>query len=102
MDESFVTAIKDYIRPELLVLVAVMWAIGYAIKKSKVNDALIPYILGGISIILCGLYIIGTCDFTTYKDIILGIFTSIVQGILVASLSVYGNQCVKQIKKANE
>lgn len=102
MSEDILLAIKEYIKPELLVLVFVMWLIGLGIKKSKLKDAVIPYILGGISVLLCVLWIVGTSDFTSYKDVILAIFTSIVQGILIAGLSVYVNQCVKQVKKLNE
>lgn len=94
-------AIKDFIKPELFVLVFVLYIIGVGIKNSKMNDTYIPFILGIISIGLCGIWIVGTCEFHNYRDIFMGIFTTLVQGVLIAGASVYANQLVKQFKKVD-
>lgn len=97
---EILNVIKEYIRPELLILVFVLYFIGIGLKKAEyVSDKHIPLILGIISIALCGIYVIATSNLNGYKETMLCIFTSITQGILVAGLSVYVNQLYKQIKE---
>lgn len=82
---------EQFIKPELLILVPVLYAIGVGLKKSKVNDKYIPYILGASGILLAALYVCGTEAFTA-----MSVFTAITQGILCAAGSVYANQLIKQ------
>lgn len=93
--------IKEFIRPELLILVPVLYLIGICINNSEINNKFIPFILGGISIILTALYVLGTSDIKTAKEVIMAIFTSITQGVLLSGASVYFNQIYKQIIKKN-
>lgn len=87
--------IKDFIQPEMLILIPVLYIIGAGIKKTKlINDKFIPVILGVIGIILSCFYVIATCGFS-----VMSIFTAITQGILVAGGSVYCNQLLVQSKK---
>ena len=90
---------QDYIKPELLILIPVLYLIGIAIKKSNIADKLIPLILGGISILLSGLYLFATEDISGSKAIATALFTAITQGILIAGASVYANELVKQTRK---
>lgn len=84
--------IKNFISPELMVLVPVLYFIGVGIKKSTlIPDKFIPLVLGVCGIILSCLYILGTNGFS-----IVGLFTAMTQGILVAGCSVYVNQLIKQ------
>lgn len=99
--ETFINTIKEFIKPELLILVPVLYLIGYGIKKSKIKDNLIPLILGGIAILLSGLYVFATSDINNAKDVAMAIFIAITQGILTAGASVYINQIYKQAKKEN-
>ena len=92
--------LKEYVKPEMLVLIPVLYLIGIAIKRSQITDKLIPWILGAISVVLCGLYIAATTQITGWQSGIMAIFTAITQGILIAGCSVYVNQLVKQSKKA--
>ena len=64
-----------------------------------VKDKYIPLILGGIGIILCAIWVIGTGAFENGRNIVMAIFTAIVQGILMAGLSNYVNQIIKQKNK---
>ncbi len=91
--------VMDYIKPELLVLVPVLYLIGVAIKKSAVADKFIPWILGGVSVALSALWILATSFPATAADAALAVFTAITQGILIAGASVYVNQLVKQTGK---
>lgn len=91
--------LNEYIKPELLVLVPVLYLIGAAIKKSNIADKFIPWILGGVSVALSALWIFASCTITAPADIALAIFTAVTQGVLIAGASVYVNQLVKQTRK---
>lgn len=87
--------LQEYIKPELLVLIPVLYFIGAGLKKSEVKDKFIPWILMASGIVLSMLYVLGTSGIT-----MVAIFTAITQGILCAGTSVYVNQLVKQSNKA--
>ena len=89
----------SYIKPELLILVPVLYITGVGIKKSPVPDNLIPIILGGVSIFLSTLWVISTSDINGWQDAANAVFVSITQGILTAGASVYVNQLYIQSKK---
>ena len=92
--------IMNYIKPELLVVAAVLYFIGMGIKKSEsVKDKCIPMILGIIGIILCAIWVFATCTCSNAQEIAMAAFTAITQGILVAGLSTYINQIIKQNSK---
>ena len=90
---------QDYIKSELLILIPVLYLIGVAIKKSNLSDKFIPWVLGAISVVLCGVWVFANCPIGTGAEIATAIFTAVVQGILIAGASVYVNQLVKQTGK---
>ncbi|MDD7755876.1 MAG: phage holin family protein [Clostridiales bacterium] len=96
---DFTEIVKEFVKPELLILVPVLYLIGVGIKKTAIKDKFIPFILGIISIVLCGLYIFATSDIHTIKEIAMALFTACTQGVLIAGGSVYINQLYKQTKK---
>ena len=92
--------IKEYIKPELLILAIVLYFLGMAIKNTEeIKDKYIPLILGLVGIIFSAIYVVATSSVASYQDVLTIIFTSIVQGILVAGASVYANQLIKQSEK---
>ena len=92
--------IKDYVKPELLVVAVVLYFVGAWLKQSEtVKDKYIPLILGGVGILVCGIYVFATCSYNTAQDIAMAVFTSMTQGVLVAGLSTYVNQLIKQLEK---
>lgn len=91
--------IKEFIKPELLILIPVLYLIGVGAKKTAFKDEFIPIILGVISIILSSLYVFATSDIDGYKEVLMALFTAFTQGILLAGASVYANQIYKQINK---
>lgn len=92
--------IINYVKPELVVVSVVLYFIGTAIKSSQtIKDKYIPFILGGIGIVLCAIWVIANCPVANTKEIAQAIFMAIVQGILVAGLSIYVNQTIKQMGK---
>lgn len=90
----------SYITPELLILVPVLYAIGYALKKNqRVADNNIPLILCGIGILLALLYVLSTNPISNLQQLCTAIFVAITQGILVAAGAVFYDQVVKQSNK---
>lgn len=98
--ENIASLIVEYIKPELILIIPVCYLIGYAIKNSEMGvDKWIPFILGGVSIVLCTLYILATSPISNYQEVLMAIFVSITQGVLTAGCSVYINQLIKQYNK---
>ena len=89
--------ILNYVQPELLVVSVVLYFIGVGLKRSQtVKDKYIPLILGIMGIVICSVWVLGSCPLKTGQEIAMAVFTAIVQGVLVAGLSTYINQLVKQ------
>lgn len=92
--------IMDYVKPELIVVAVVLYFIGMGLKKAEaVADKYIPLILGWIGIVLCALWVLASGPLTSAQEIVMAVFTAVIQGILVAGLSTYVNQIIKQINK---
>lgn len=80
----------EYIQPELLVLIPVLYLIGFAIKKTAlISNRFIPLILGVVGVVLCAVYELTTGQFN--------LFAAITQGVLCAGASTYANQLYKQL-----
>lgn len=87
----------EFVKPELLILVPVLYAIGAGLKRSKTDDRFIPLILGAVGVLLASLYVLSG------EAIGFGAaFSAVTQGILCAGLSVYSNQVYKQLSKPKE
>ena len=92
--------IMNYVKPELIVVAVVLYFIGMGLKQAQaVKDKHIPIILGAVGVVLCAIWVLGNSPLGTEQDIAMAVFTAIVQGILVAGLSTYINQIVKQSNK---
>ena len=96
---DFTEIVKEFVKPELLVLVPVLYLIGVGIKNTAIKDKVIPVVLGITSRVLCGLYVFATSNIHTIKEIAMALFTACTQGVLIAGGSVYINQLYKQSKK---
>lgn len=92
--------IMNYVKPELIVVAVVLYFVGAGLKQSEaVADKYIPIILGAVGVVLCAIWVLATCPIDTGQNIAMAVFTAIVQGILVAGLSTYVNQIIKQAQK---
>lgn len=97
---EFLEALREFVRPELLVLVPVMYFIGLGLKKwQRFKDNDIPVVLGLASAALAAMWVVPTSDIGTWQQVVLTVFTAITQGVLCAGISVYINQVWKQGKK---
>lgn len=92
--------IMNYVKPELVVVAIVLYIVGCGIKKTEnIKDKYIPFILGISGIVLCAIWVLANSPIGTMQEVLMAIFTSIIQGILVAGLSTYVDQLIKQASK---
>lgn len=92
--------IQEFVKPELLVLIPVLYLIGTGFKKTTlIKDKFIPVILGLVGVLLAGLWVFATTPVSGAREIIMAIFTALTQGVLLAGAAVYANQVYKQLKK---
>jgi hypothetical protein len=82
---------KEFVRPELLVLIPILYLLGMWIKASACKNWLIPFILCGVGIVLSALWILGWQTAEVGKNVFAYIFSAITQGILVAGVAVLAN-----------
>ena len=91
----------SYIKPELLILIPVLYALGLFFKSSKkISDNTIPVLLMVISIVLVLVWVFMGGVPSTGQEIATAIFTAIVQGVLLAAVAVFVNQLYKQSQGA--
>ncbi len=92
--------IINYIKPELVTAAVALYLLGQWIKQSQtIKDKYIPLVNGIVGIILCGVYVLSVCEVETLQQISTAVFVAITQGILVAGLSTYVDQLIKQSGK---
>ena len=92
--------LMSYIKPELIIVSIALYFIGIWIKGTdSIKDKWIPVILGIVSIAICAIWVLATTPIGSGQALLMAIFTAIIQGILVAALSTYVNQLIKQAKK---
>lgn len=97
---DFIAMFKEFIKPELILLIPVLNFVGTWLKKCKcVPDTIIPLLLGLFGVILATIWVIATTTFVTYRDVFMAVFVAVTQGILSAGGSVYFHQIVKQARK---
>ena len=91
--------VLEYIRPELLLTVPVLWVLGKILKEASfLRDKWIPLVLGGAGILLAICWIGGGGE----PFDVTGLFTAVTQGILCAGAAVYGHQLIKQMKNKDD
>ncbi len=89
-----------YVKPELIVVAVALYFIGMWLKQAAfIKNKYIPLVLGIVGVLLCAIWVLATCTLSTGQDVALAVFTAIVQGVLVAGLSTYVNQFIKQLGK---
>ncbi len=85
----------QYIRPELTVLIPVLYIMGKFLKESeKFKDKHIPMLLLIIGVIMSGLYIVSEMGFSFYA-----VFMAVIQGTLCAGVTLLGNRLIKRSNK---
>lgn len=100
--ENISEILKEFIRPELVVLIPVLFLIGAGLKQAEwVNNKWIPLLLGAFGVALSLVYMVSVSTVTSVQSAMALLFSGITQGILCAGGSVYVHQLFKQSKKEN-
>ena len=90
----------NYVKPELMIVAIVLYFLGMWLKQAAfLKDKYIPLALGAIGIFICGLWVASVHPFEDAQAAFAGVFAAVTQGILVAGLSTYVNQIIKQLNK---
>lgn len=85
----------EYIKPELLVLVPILWYIGTKIKAAKkIEDWVIPFVLMAISVVIALSYVLIISGLNP-----MAMWVGIMQGLAIAVLEGYFYQIYKQSTK---
>lgn len=91
--------LNEYVSPSLAILVPILYLCGSAIKASKISDYKIPFILGGIGILLANIWLFSQGIPDTGTGIFTKVLFGITQGIICAAVSVYAHNLYKQFNK---
>ena len=83
-----------------LIIVMLFYGIRFLERKDFKNACLLGICAGFCgNLKISGIYVFATCYYNTAQDIAMAVFTSMTQGVLVAGLSTYVNQLIKQLEK---
>jgi len=85
--------LMDYVKPELLVLILVLWYIGSKIKEtSLIKDEFIPFILMVVSIFIAASYVLLFEGFTGQA-----FWIGVMQGLVIATIQGWLYSTKKQV-----
>lgn len=87
-------AINQYVRAELLVLIPVLYVVRKFLQKMKVKECRIPLIVGISSVVLCALHTFSTVALTDWSSVLMAVFASLTQGLLIAFASYNGGDFI--------
>ena len=93
--------VMSFIRPELFILVIFLYCVGLFLKlyHGFSKDWMIPYILLGISFLITLAYVcVGMGEGFTAPVII----AVIIQSVLIAAVTVFGNELITQVLKRRQ
>lgn len=83
-------SVITFVDPSLLIVVVACWIIGYVVKQTpQIPDWSIVYIVTLIAIVI----VVAMQGFDV---------DAVLQGVLCGAVAVYGNQIIKQVKKAGD
>ena len=87
---QLISMFDQYITPELLIITPVLYVIARMLHQSHIKQEQLPWILLLISIVMAGLYTFATTDVSSMMKLLMALFTTIVQGVLLSGTAVFG------------
>lgn len=96
------TEILNYLNEDYIVMAVATYYLGYLIKKTRIKDKYIPFIITVFAISAVFMKEIPTIDIANKRQWIELIYTGIIKGLFVSMTTVYINQIIKQSKKDNK
>lgn len=92
--------LMTYIKPELLVVSVVLYLLGTALERTGwIAEKYIPITLCIAGVVICGIWVLSTSHLAGLQSVLLAVFTSVVQGILVTGLTVGSHTLLTGKKK---
>lgn len=93
--------VLEFIRPELFILIVFLYCVGLFLK---LNDEFkktwtIPYILLGISFLITLAYVSIYLGEGFSPQVLVAV---VIQSVLIAAVTVFGNELIKQATRRNE
>ena len=89
--------LSNFIKPELLVLIPVLYIAGAGLKRSQsFADNAIPLVLGVCGVVLALAYVLGTSALSGWRDVLMAAFTAVTQGILCAGCSALAGRLLRR------
>lgn len=88
--------ILEFIRPELFILIVFLYCVGLFLKLNKgfKQEWAIPYILLTVSFIITLAYVCIVLEEGFLPPVIVAV---VIQSVLIAAVTVFGNELIKQI-----
>lgn len=88
--------ILSMIQSELFILIIFLYALGMFFKlyEGFKKEYTIPFILLGISVVICQLYMSVVLNMGFSADVVI---VSLIQAVLIAAVAVFGNNLIKQM-----
>jgi hypothetical protein len=92
--------VLSFIKPELFIIVIFLYCVGLFLKlcKSFNSNWMIPYILLGISFLITLAYVSFIMNEGFSPSVIVAV---IIQSVLIAAVTVFGNELIQQVLKKN-
>ena len=88
---------KEFIKPELLILIPVLYGIGWFICTTPIKNWLIPFILWAVSIFLTTAYLLGIEFMAAGNNVAAFVFADLTQATLCAAAAVFAANIIKQL-----
>lgn len=89
----------EYVKPELLSLLPVLYLMGAALKRSAFADWKIPFALGGTGVLLANVWLLAAEVPQSAAECVKLFACGAVQGLICAGTAVYAHNLFKQYKK---
>lgn len=100
--QDFVALLNQYVRSELLVVVPVLYILAKILSSSKVPNRKIPPILLIVSVTLAGIYTFAVMPVDNLKTILMAVFSTLIQGILLSGSAVFSGILGELMKAKKE
>ena len=90
--------LMEFLRPELAVLVPVLYLLGTILKRSPLQDWLIPFLLCAVGCVLSFMYL-ASFGVESPEDWLILLYSALTQGVICTACTVYAHNLIKQAKE---
>ena len=94
--------LREYIHPELLVMLPVLWLLGHMLSKARLPGRLRPWVLLAVSLAAVTLYTLSVSDITGSKALFACLFSILTQGVLLSGGSALLQKLVEKGRAAGK